>query len=698
MRILPMVLAGLTIFVADAATAQTNNPQAEAQALYQAQQSGLAAMALATPTAQTLPGYAGEAANLQGYADNAAALASAGQGAVAGSAIFQATSAAAANGASALVNPNESWLQRSLAVVNDPAAYSGGAQGAGTTNCTTSGGTQTVTSESLYTCESGNRITQEAPTCSRDFQPDVSGGTGQVGWSYYTCEEGYRDDPGASTCDVPLVVTNSTIWKYECELLTYCSNGFNQEVGRCGQFLNAGCTRTGWYYKTAPRQPCHLVFQYSCPAPVTAPKNNETLIWNKGTVPGTSSATWNETACQALSSDATCSLQSEVCIEGAGTRVIGGVPVYQSCWKKRRTYSCSSITQGAGCNPPAGSQFLTQTCLWSDQYGICRLFQKTYRSISTITNADGTWTYDPACPATGDGSCQEAAATCIEGPATRTIGDVAVTAECWRQSATFSCERNEGQGTDCDVRPGCAWKEDRCLDENPPASGCRTVEHVYSCKTTQTEPSSGTLCGTQICLGSQCYTLNDQTSSDLPQVFASLATLQAAGDDYADGITLFKGDGLRCRKAVLGFRNCCKDSGWGLDLGLAQCDGQEQELVQKQQAKACHYVGTWCSKDSFFGCVEKSMRYCCFEGALGRIVQEAGRVQVGKGWGSAKSPDCSGFTVEQFQQLDLSQVDFSDFTREAMKNMTAPGAGGTVSAIQQSLDRLYQSGTPGTGG
>lgn len=697
MKQLTGLVAAAVLASAASAAAQTVNPNAEASALYQAQQSGLAAMSTATPNASVIPGYGGEAGNLQGYVDNAAGLASAGQNAVAGSDIFQTMSAASQSAGSVGVSNADNWLQRSLSVVNNPSAYSGGAQGAEGSSCQPTSGTETVTTEILYTCESGNRVTQETPNCTRTFQPDVSGATGQVGWSYYTCEEGYRDDPGARTCDVPLQVTTSTQYKYECVLLTYCSNGGNQEMVRCAPFVNAGCTRTGTYLKRA-KLSCNYVFTYTCPVPVSGPFNNEVRIDNMGTVPGTATATWNETGCQALASDASCSLASETCIEGAATRVINGVSVYQACWKKRRSYSCSSITQGAGCFPPPGAQFLSQTCLWADQYGICRLYQKTYRSISSITNAQGTWTYNPACPAANDASCAETGSACSEGPGTRIVNGVTVTAECWAQTSNFSCERNEGQATDCDVRPGCAWKEDRCIDEDAAPGQCRTVEHVYSCRSTETHQTSGSICGAQICLGSQCYTLNDQTSSDLPAVFASLATLQAAGDDHADGISLFNGQGLRCRKAVLGFRNCCKDSGWGLDLGLAQCDGQEQELVQKQQAKACHSIGTWCSKKSLFGCVEKSMRYCCFEGSLGRIVQEAGRGQIGKGWGSPKSPDCSGFTVEQFQQLDLSKVDFSDFTREAMKNISVPGAGGTVNAIQQSLDHLYQSGTPGTGG
>ena len=682
---------------ASPAAAQTVDPRSEAAALYNAQQAVVAGLPTVTPNAQLIPSYGGEAPGLQGYATNGAALASAGQGAIAGNDLFATTSAASRAAGSVGVSNNDSWLQRSLSVVNAPSAYTGGAQGSSGSSCETTSGTETIPTETLYTCESGTRVIEESPTCTRVLRPDLSGSTGQVGWSYYTCQAGWRDDPGSRTCDVPLQVTTSTQYNYECELYNYCANGLGQEPGRCGPFLSGGCTRTSYYFKHVGKA-CRIVFVYSCPGPISGPFNNEVVIHNMGTVLGTASASWNETACQALASDATCTLASETCIEGAGTRTINGLSVYQACWKKRRTYSCSSITQGAGCNPPAGAQFLTQTCLWADAAGICRLFQKTYRSVSSITGAGGTWSYEPACAAAGDVACAETASSCIEGPGTRVVDGVSVTADCWRQGATFQCTRAGGQGSDCDVRPGCVWKEDRCIDEDPPAGGCRTTEHVYSCAGTETQPTSGTLCGAQICMGEQCYTLQDQTSSDLPQVFASMAAMQTAGEDHNAGVSLFKGDALRCKKAVLGFRNCCKDSGWGLDIGIASCDAQEKELAQRQQAKACHYVGTWCSKDTLFGCVEKSMRYCCFEGVLGRIVQEAGRGQVGKGWGSPKSPDCSGFTVEQFQQLDLSKVDFSEFTRQALKTMTAPGEGGTVGAIQQSLERLYQSGQPGSGG
>jgi conjugal transfer mating pair stabilization protein TraN len=46
---------------------------------------------------------------------------------------------------------------------------------------------------------------------------------------------------------------------------------------------------------------------------------------------------------------------------------------------------------------------------------------------------------------------------------------------------------------------------------------------------------------------------------------------------------------------------------------------------------------------------------------LARIVNEQGRVQVGKGWGGAQNPDCSGFSVEQLQRLDFAAMDLSEF-------------------------------------
>ena len=74
------------------------------------------------------------------------------------------------------------------------------------------------------------------------------------------------------------------------------------------------------------------------------------------------------------------------------------------------------------------------------------------------------------------------------------------------------------------------------------------------------------------------------------------------------------------------------------------------------------YIGNFCSKKLSLGlvkiCVQKSDSYCAFNSSLARIIQEQGREQLGISWGSAESPKCRGFTVEEFQKayVENSQI------------------------------------------
>jgi conjugal transfer mating pair stabilization protein TraN len=91
------------------------------------------------------------------------------------------------------------------------------------------------------------------------------------------------------------------------------------------------------------------------------------------------------------------------------------------------------------------------------------------------------------------------------------------------------------------------------------------------------------------------------------------------------------------------------------------------------------------------------MRYCSFEGALPRIVHEHGRPQIGRDWGTPKEANCEGFTVEEFERLDLSDADFSDFTDEMMAKFNSPDENGTLNRIQSSINNLLGNQSPGPG-
>ena len=74
-----------------------------------------------------------------------------------------------------------------------------------------------------------------------------------------------------------------------------------------------------------------------------------------------------------------------------------------------------------------------------------------------------------------------------------------------------------------------------------------------------------------------------------------------------------------------------------------------------QQTGRTHFVGCYCKRDfPHIGCVQESDVYCIFNSKMGRIIQEQGRLQLqrftpGGKWGSANSPNCWGFSPEEFQ-------------------------------------------------
>ena len=102
--------------------------------------------------------------------------------------------------------------------------------------------------------------------------------------------------------------------------------------------------------------------------------------------------------------------------------------------------------------------------------------------------------------------------------------------------------------------------------------------------------------------------------------------------------------------------------------GLTSCPQKEQITSIKRGANLCVDLGDYCSREfkaAFFKvCVERTQSACCFNSKLAKIVNVQGKAQLGRsmGWGSA--PNCSGFTVSDFQKLDLSRMDLSEFMEE----------------------------------
>ena len=293
-----------------------------------------------------------------------------------------------------------------------------------------------------------------------------------------------------------------------------------------------------------------------------------------------------------------------------------------------------------------------------------------------------------------NGLCAQPTRICTQPGETREIDGIDVYRDCWAYESTYECAAPSTTEEDyCqELRDqGCTQIGSRCTGTMPNGL-CESYEQVYQCETSPGTSTEVMDCGGQtMCMDGGCFDTSYEPSNDFGQAAASIGAVSEAGEDFdVNADEIFKGEDLRCSKAILGFSNCCKIDGWGQDIGLDKCSSNEQRLALSRKGGLCHYVGSYCSNRNLFGCTSRKETYCCFKSKLARIIHEQGRVQLGIGWGSAQNPNCDGITIEQLQSLDFSQIDFSEFYADAMDKATSPGSGELQGIIENYIQQSYQ--------
>lgn len=133
-------------------------------------------------------------------------------------------------------------------------------------------------------------------------------------------------------------------------------------------------------------------------------------------------------------------------------------------------------------------------------------------------------------------------------------------------------------------------------------------------------------------------------------------------------VRAFTGKAKYCKKFAAGFSNCCKDSGWGQDVGLARCSSDEKALAKAKKDKLTVSVGNSALKRCWVFAWRKRS-YCQFDSKLAQIVQQQGRNgQLHISFGGASSPNCRGITVDELQRINFDSLDFTNFMEDLMKN------------------------------
>ena len=391
------------------------------------------------------------------------------------------------------------------------------------------------------------------------------------------------------------------------------------------------------------------------------------------TLPATTVTTtdqWTD-QCPLMAAGGRCSPSTAaICSDGPATKVVDGVTLTRDCWEYTSTMSCDGGQAADSCAPlvAAGCTPSSSSCKQVNATtGVCEVFEDGYscpvpaQSVTTASN----------CPS--DVFCLNGNCFDIRAP---NDPDFA------RSMSLLEAGREAGVYLDTERMQVFKGEDNRCRDRL--LKDCCYTDAAGAGMNNQTLLGVGSVLVYDVLMnaGNRDFLLHGMS-----------ALLSGAGFDgsfTSFGVTVtVNGTALPAGSAVLyaGDSVVLAFDPWSLAIAVViyiavsmlSCNEEEGKLAMKEGAKLCRTIGTWCSScirilGRCVSCIEHTTSKCCFNSVLARIVNEQGRVQVGKGWGTAQDPDCSGFTVAQLQTLDFAAMDLSEFYASLVPTLPNVGA------------------------
>ena len=375
--------------------------------------------------------------------------------------------------------------------------------------------------------------------------------------------------------------------------------------------------------------------------------------------------------CPLLAAGGRCSpTAAAICSDGPATKVIDGVTLTRDCWEYTSTMNCDGAQSGDQCAPldAAGCIPRSSSCRQANATtGICEVFEDGYscpvpaQSVTTASN----------CPS--DVFCLNGNCFDIRAP---NDPDFA------RSMSLLEAGREAGVYLDTDRMQVFKGEDNRCRDRL--LKDCCYTDAAGAGMNNQTLLGVGSVLVYDVLMnaGNRDFLLHGMS--------ALLSGAGFNGSFTSFGVTVtVNGTALPAGSAVLyaGDSVVLAFDPWSLAIAVViyiavsmlSCNEEEGKLAMKEGAKLCRTIGTWCSScirilGRCVSCIEHTTSKCCFNSMLARIVNQQGRVQVGKGWGTAQNPDCSGFSVAQLQTLDFAAMDLSEFYASLVPTLPNVGA------------------------
>jgi conjugal transfer mating pair stabilization protein TraN len=413
--------------------------------------------------------------------------------------------------------------------------------------------------------------------------------------------------------------------------------------------------------------------------PAYGPIPRTTLSYERPHTTVAESDRWDD-QCPTLAADGRCAVASAArCVEGPSTKHIDGAAVTRDCWRYETAVACQYGAPSDECAPlaTAGCTLNGTACRQANTgTGQCEITENSYR----CPVAPGSTVTATNCPSN---------VFCISGNCFNTASTP--DSDFARSMSFLEAAREASVYLDTDNLQVFKGESNRCRDRL--LKNCCYADSAGAGMTNQS----------MFGVGSRLVydtLMNAGNREFLYQGMSALLTGGGFSGSFTSyGVTVaVNGTALPTGSAVLyaGDSVVVAFDPWTLVIAIViyivmsmmSCDEEEGKLAMKEGAHLCHAVGTYCSSclrvlGHCVSCLTHTTNKCCFNSVLARIVNEQGRLQVGKGWGSAQAPDCTGFTIAQLQSLDFASMDLSEFYASivpTLPNVTAIQSGNAARA------------------
>jgi conjugal transfer mating pair stabilization protein TraN len=305
-------------------------------------------------------------------------------------------------------------------------------------------------------------------------------------------------------------------------------------------------------------------------------------------------------------------------------------------------------------------------------------------------------------PAVFSMTCETMSTTCVEQGGIKIIQGVEVTLDCWKYETQQTCHADTTDTCDSLRTQGCQGVDASCIES---VNGtCLAQKETFSCALNTCDPNTNNKKHTDMfCADGKCGSPVDAKSTDFEKAVSELAAVNGSGKDIADtkGMNAFEGKAMECADNMLGYKNCCRDTGWGKDINLAHCTDTEKALGEKREKGLSVYVGRYCHNRIDYGagsvCTSHHQVYCVFDTKIAKAIQAQGRrgqlgITFGAVGGDDAYPNCRGLSVDELSQLDFSSIDFSAIYQDIKDNMQLPNSNRLEKIASDKVKQFYEKG------